>query len=317
MAVKEYVSVQFGDRPAAGSVLIEVDPTPPHVYGYQYMLRVYSGGDRPTVRATLGEVSVLAYKAKMVEEEGLTFDGTDTASVKYPVGNVSRLRVTGDTFNEKGSRISVSLHWDEDRQQVVASKEFYGVATISYEAPYVLVGYNYEKRKQVVGKYHGRRLYQIMNIPGTVYAFVQSEPPKVGSFQIPEYEFSFSDNPQDRVELYRQVSYAQVTAEGVFERHENHPNQTFVPNDYENYVVENKLTHLVGYMDRFGRRYELTYTIVPKKPFSGFSDASAAGYPVKTWEFVTFDNPDQAFSDENLYRQAITYVSEKRAEVGA
>lgn len=306
-----HVTVEFGAAAGqGGQVVIEEDYK--RAQGYEFTLRAYTRGLYPTIRATVGTVTRLGVGEREVRDEALSFNGSDSATLRYPATSDVHITTTGDTFDENGNNVSVSFHYDEETNSVIASRAIYGFVKARYSAEYTQIGYMYEKEFVSLGTYGGVNIRSTRWIPGSVYVFVRSEqPPLVGSFDIPDYEYTLDDGPQDTIELWRDISYAQVTDRGVYERHRNWPTETFVPDDYDNYVLDAQRTHKIAYMDKLGRLFEQDYSVDAAMPYeSNGGAASADGYPHITTQYARLDNPSQTWGSEQLFSQARTYLSQ-------
>lgn len=323
MAIKKTsLTVPFGVQEGrADRILIEVDTRLPYA-GWQIMLRVYANDDFPLYRATEGEIGYVESKQKAVAGEALVFSGTDSASLSYPPSRAYgvRLRTTTRAFDEFGLPTTVSVVWDDENQVVKASKKFYGIVEVDYVAPYRVVGYRFAQEIVVVGQVGASPITNVKYTSGWVYAYVtrENETPRFAAFEIPDIETTYDfGGAVDRIELYRQVSFAILTEDGMYEKSTTGDGTDFLPPNYSGYTVENKRTHLVGYMDRFGRKHELSYDIPPAIPYeSQRLEGAAAGYPATSWEFTEFSDPSQTYGDSSLLSDAISHVNLKKKEVG-
>lgn len=306
---------------SGGAIRIELDDHIPYA-GWQVILRVYASGDYPIYRATIGEVGRIEDGIKEIQKEAVIFTNSNEASLSLPAGKYSGVRIyaTGHTYDEVGTQIAVSITWDQDKQKLVADKKFYGAVTVDYQAPYSIVGYRYGQESIEVGQYHAGPIYRTIYTPGWVYAFVvkDGEKPRFGSFQVPEIDFLYDLNGAvDRLELYRLVSFALLTEDGMYEKHKDGEGDGFLPAGQDGYTIENKRTHLVGYLDKYGREHELTYDVPLGIPFeTERASAATQGYPVTTWEFTTFSDPSQTYDNTSLLYDAIQAVENKRKKVG-
>lgn len=330
---KTALTVPFGEGDGNGlPIRIELLEGPAYG-GWQVLLKVYANNDYPLYRATIGTVGYIESKQRVVEGEALVFSGSDSATLEYPPSAAGpTIRAVSRAFDEYGAPTTVGVTWDNEQQAVKASKKFYGIVEVSYIAPYRVVGYNYAQEIVEVGTSNGTTpITNTINKAGWVFAYVVTERPRLfgytpsanerprfAAFQIPDYELTFDfGGSVDRIELYRQVSFAILTEDGMYEKSTTGDGLDFVPSTYSGYTVENKRTHVVGYMDRYGRRHELSYDIPPAQPYeSQRLEAKNNGYPAKTWEFTEFSEPDQTYDDSSLLADAIGHVSTKKKEVG-
>lgn len=303
-------------------ILIEVDTRLPYA-GWQLMLRVYANDDYPLYRATVGEIGYVESKQKVVSGEALVFSGTDTASLSYPPSKNYgvTIRAASTAFDEFGIPTAISVYWDNEKQVLQASKKFYGIVEVDYIAPYRVVGYRYGQEIVEVGQLNGTTpITNVQYSAGWVYAYVarENQKPRFAAFEIPDIETTYDlGGAVDRIELYRKVSFALLTEDGMYEKSIGGDGTEFLPTDYGGYTVENKRTHLVGYMDRFGRKHELSYDIPPAQPFESQRAAAAAqGYPDMSWEFTDLTSPDQTYGDSSLLSDAIRHINQKKKEVG-
>lgn len=306
---------------AGGAIRIELDPHIPYE-GWQIILRVYASGDYPIYRATVGEVGRIEDGIKQVKGEAVIFTNSDEASLSLPAGKLSGVRIyaTGHTYDAEGKQIAVSVTWNRDTYKLEADKKFYGAVVVDYQAPYSIVGYRYGVESEVAGRYLSKPLYRNKYTAGWVYAFVvkPDKKPRFGSYQIPDIDFTYDfGGSVDRLELYRLISFALLTEDGMYEKSKDGEGDAFLPAGQDGYVVENKRTHLVGYLDKFGRAHELTYDVPLGIPFeSERASAALQGYPNTSWEFTQFTDPSQTYDDSSLFTSAIQAVQNKQKEVG-
>lgn len=323
MAIKKTtITVPFGvSATRAEPILIEVDTRLPYA-GWQIMLRVYAGDDYPLYRATEGEIGYVESKQKVISGEALVFSGSDSAQLSYPPSSAYgvRLRTATRAFDEFGFPTTISVVWDAEEKTIKASKPFYGIVEVDYIAPYRVVGYRYAQEIVEVGSTGTSPITSVSYSSGWVYAYVarENQKPRFEAFEIPDIDTTYDfGGSVDRIELYRKVSFALLTEDGMYEKSISGDGTDFLPPSYSGYTVENKRTHLVGYMDRFGRRHELGYDIPPAIPYeSQRLSASAAGYPNTSWEFTEFSDPSQTYDDSSLLSDAIGHVNLKKQEVG-
>jgi hypothetical protein len=314
------VPFDVGKGPS-GAIRIELDPHIPYE-GWQIILRVYASGDYPIYRATIGSVGRIESGIKEMKGEVVIFTNSDEASLSLPPSSYGGVRIytTGHTYNSVGQQVAVAITWDSEAQKLKADKKFYGAVTVDYQAPYSIVGYRYGEESIVVGRHLSKPIYSTKHTPGWVYAFVvrDGEKPRFGSYQIPDIEFTYDfGGAVDRLELYRLVSFALLTEDGMYEKHKDDDGEGFLPAGQDGYIVENKRTHLVGYLDKYGRAHELTYDVPLGIPFeSERASANNQGYPDTSWEFTEFTDPSQTYDDSSLLTDAISAVQNKKKAVG-
>lgn len=324
MIQKTSLVVPFGDDALGdgGDIRIELEEHIPYA-GWQIMLRVWANGDYPSYRTSRGEVGYVESGIKEIRGETVLFRNADTATLSYPIGKVSGVRIyrSGHTFDENGKAIGVSVTWDADKRQLVADKKFYGVVIVDYQAPYSIIGYRYEQEITPAGTGSASHLLRVTNIPGWVYAFIVRDgvKPRFGAFEIPDIETTYDfGGVTDRLELYREVSYGILTPDGMYEKSTGDGND-FLPAEFEDsYTIENKRTHTVGYLDKNGRKYEQSYDVPLGIPFeTERASAVNQGYPIKSWEFSTYSEPSQTYDDSSLLTTATMEIDLKKQEVGA
>ena len=78
------------------------------------------------------------------ENELVVFAGSATANLKRPLAINVSLEFISVAWDESGSMETPVLSWDEENQQVVADRAFYGAIRARYDAPYNLHHYTFK-----------------------------------------------------------------------------------------------------------------------------------------------------------------------------
>jgi hypothetical protein len=277
-------TVEFDFEGNMAGVGISIVPDPTYIANigsgataYEYYLRLYRGDKSCIVKISDGYVFRLEVEAESIENEGVVFSGGDTAGLEYPVVGSVTFNNNGTMFSPEGDEISPKIIWDG--RQVRASEPCYGMVNANYTTKFERLGVNYRHTATPLGFYgmaYGA-------YAGTVYAFCK-DTKETASYKMPDYPFLIPNRTPDKVEVLRIISYVQVTERGVYERHKDWPNSTFVPYDYDNYVMDVKRTHEVLYVDTLGRVHSEKYHIKPETPFNPTSPNWVTDWSKRTGE---------------------------------
>ena len=77
------------------------------------------------------------------ENELVVFTGSATATLRRPLAINVSLEFVSVAWDESGSMETPVLSWDEENQQVIADRPFYGAIRARYDAPYSLHHYQF------------------------------------------------------------------------------------------------------------------------------------------------------------------------------
>lgn len=310
-------SIRFENRDSSGSNKFMFEREPPGWWRrHDFYLRLYHGGKSFDLRTSDGAVTRLERGVKEIQGEGLVFSGGDTVTPRYPVtgggqsltlggSGTIHLRRRGAFFDENGKSVSPSFTFDPVSGQVKSSIRGYGLVIANYTSPYTVIGFDYRRDVHWDGRSLTRYIFS-----GTVFAFAE-ETKDVASYTVPEFAYEVEDPDNDKVEVYRDVSFAQVTSDGVYERHKDWPAKTFVPNDYPGSVLDVKRCHEVVYVDKWGRTQSDRYSIKLEKPFAGGHPSDT--YPVIKTEYA--DISEDLPSDLKAAAERVLSAKKAKSEI--
>lgn len=244
---------------------------------YNMYYRVYSPV-AVSVVATDGTVDILGKFVHEILAEGVVFSGDNTASINHSPMMVKTIKAIGQFFSVTGAPITPKLRYNAATGQITASEKCYGLACVAYDAEYYRLGYNYRYEYQYVyGVPRGITYYT-----GTILAF-SADKKMVVSLDVPPVDLTQPPPDEDKYEVYRVVSYVQVTDTDVYERNKDWPAASFVPKDYAGFTTDIKRTHAVMYITPTGASNLVKYNIQLALPFVGGYDPAGV-YPVLKYE---------------------------------
>jgi len=232
--------------PAAGRIKLTVQPgvSP---YGTVY-LRLYPG--RGAIRATAGTVQTLGLRTHKNIVQAVEFNGSDRASLDYPISGGFTLIDRTPSCDADGNGISAQL--SVDRGDIVASKPFYGMAVVQYDTTYALIQYRHSNPPK----------------DAIVYAFLDGA---VASQKIQAP--TIAEGSMGLAELYRIVSDVIVDPDGRWELPPGWPDNSTYPGnipgpDPDNHTRTERI-HEMGFIRADGYLERVPYNAPIEQPYKG------------------------------------------------
>lgn len=224
------------------------------------------------LRAAVGSVISDGVRAERVTNEVVVFTGQAQAQTKYPASGGLALDYEGMTFDADGHAISAHVGVGADGA-LHADPPFYGAVIVSYDTTFKLLKYSYGFESFDGGLLAGAITGGLTSgggkiKGGAVLAFYGGE---VASYTPPAPELPSEEG--DRTELWRDVSYAIETRDGVYERPVGWTGAAGSPTwaggkpDPEEWWNEIERVHKVALLDQFCRPVTRSYYVPAGMPY--------------------------------------------------
>lgn len=227
-------------------------------------LRLYPAVDA-LMRASVGSATKGPSIAEDIENEGVLFSGSRTASTRRPILQLATLTTFGATFNREGDEINPSF--SVVNGVLTASEETYGSVVLNYQTSYKQIDYLGEDTSGGQG---------LSFDLGTVLAFFNGS---VAQLTITPTDFEEDEGTV----LYEVVSEAVANEDGLFEKPPDwtgQPGSPTFPGGDPDPNTANQLherIHETGYITPQSSVFVRRQFVPPAKPFvgSGYAEVKA------------------------------------------
>lgn len=229
------------------------------IIGNDRFLRLYPSVNA-IIRVSVGSITKLGTHVETIETENVQFNGSLTASTRFPVAQLLNVDTYGSTFDKDGNIISVSF--TAKNGVIEASQEVFGSIIVDYNTTYRRLRYIPVSEELPSGA--------ISITLGTVLAFFNAS---VATFEVQPSAFP----DIEEFELYAIESKTVVQELTVFEFPPGFPDDpTFpqlpgssnIPDPNESFIVVRRF-HEIGYITASGSFTSREFFVRNENPFIG------------------------------------------------
>lgn len=229
------------------------------IIGNDRFLRLYPSVNA-IIRASVGSINTLGTHVQLIETENVQFNGSLTASTRFPIAQLLNVDTYGSTFDKDGNIISVSF--TAKNGVIEASQEVFGSIIVDYNTTYRRLRYIPVSEELPSGA--------ISITLGTVLAFFNAS---VATFEVQPSAFP----DIEEFELYAIESKTVVQELTVFEFPPGFPDDpTFpqlpgssnIPDPNESFIVVRRF-HEIGYITASGSFTSREFFVRNENPFIG------------------------------------------------